>query len=105
MSRIDGRHEADIPGVAPVQAQSHRQPDQVTVKASLPELGWSPFAAVPAGLFRDLLDALGYQDWKVVRRHLVSLVVLVAARGHLADLEWLRGDASLERLVGFRLSS
>jgi len=93
-------------GLLPFKVELVARPDPVTAYAGVPVVVEALLAAVPTGLFRELRDALGYQDWKVVRRHLVSLVVLVAAGGeHLADLEWLRGDAGLEKLLGFKLSS
>jgi hypothetical protein len=56
--------------------------------------------------YRRLAKALGIRGWKVVRRHVESLVLLIAAGGEcLDDLDHLRADAGLESLLGFKLSS
>jgi hypothetical protein len=56
--------------------------------------------------YRRLAEALGIDDWHVVRRHVESLVLLIAAGGEcIDDLLYLRTDAGLESLLGFRLSS
>jgi hypothetical protein len=80
-------------------------------------LGVTAFAGLPLliellrvlfdpALYRELCDALHYQDWKVPGRHLESLLLLVAAGGdHIDDLEMLRQDPGLEELLGFELSS
>lgn len=55
---------------------------------------------------KNLAKSLGYRSWKTVRRHLESLLLLIAAGGDcIDDLTTLRGDKGLEKLLGFRLSS
>jgi len=56
-------------------------------------------------LYRRLAKTLRYKRWRVVRRHMESLVMLLVAGGdHVSDIEVLRADAGLCRLVGFRPS-
>lgn len=63
-------------------------------------------AAWPKKLWRELRDALGYRSRQVVRRHVQSLVALIAAGGeHVSDLATLRGDLGLGIMLGFRVSS
>jgi len=82
------------------------KPETVTAHAGLPLVLEALRAVIPTARWRELRDALGFGNWKVVRRHTESLVLLVAAGGeHLSDLAVLRGDAGLEKLLGFRLSS
>jgi hypothetical protein len=53
-----------------------------------------------------LAKALRLKGWRTARRHLESLVLLVAAGGeHISDLAYLRADEGLRRLLGFELSS
>ncbi|MBM4369849.1 MAG: IS1380 family transposase, partial [Deltaproteobacteria bacterium] len=56
--------------------------------------------------YRTLARALGYTHWKTARRHLESLVCLIAGGGDcLDDLERLRADEALHKLLGFTISS
>jgi hypothetical protein len=60
----------------------------------------------PKSWYRRLQDALGYESWKVVRRHVESVLLLVAAGGEsVDDLKVLAADAGLKQLLGFKLSS
>jgi len=80
--------------------------ETVTAHAGLPLVIEALRASVTSSTWRGVRDALGYSGWKVVRRHAESLVLLVAAGGeHISDLDVLRGDAGLERMLGFRVSS
>ena len=75
-------------------------------RAGLPLVLEGLRAIVPRSTYRRLARALGYRGWKVVRRHLESLVLLIADGGDcIADLEQLRADGGLRRLIGFKISS
>jgi hypothetical protein len=90
----------------PFKIELLNEPEAVTAHAGLPLVLEAMRAAIPAARYRELRDALGYENWKVARRHVESLILLVCAGGeHLSDLAVLRGDAGLEKLVGFRMSS
>jgi hypothetical protein len=81
-------------------------PDPVTAHAALPLVLEALRAVVSKKSWRVLRDALGYGSWRVVRRHVESLVLLVAGGGeHLDHLDVLRGDLGLRALIGFELSS
>jgi hypothetical protein len=92
-------------GLLPFHIQLTQTPAPVTAYAGLPLVLEAMRASVSNARYRELRDALGYQSWKVVRRHAESLVLLVAAGGeHISDLEALRADVGLQALIGFRLS-
>jgi hypothetical protein len=56
--------------------------------------------------YRELRKALGYHCTSTVRRHVESMVVLLAAGGDcIDDVRTLRADAGLRELIGFELSS
>jgi len=89
----------------PFHIQLTQDPEPVTAYAGLPLVLEGLRAVIPNARYRELRDGLGYQDWKVARRHTESLLLLVAAGGeHFSDLDTLRADVGLERLIGFRLS-
>ncbi len=93
-------------GLLPFQLALTKKRDFVTAYAGLPVVYEAMLAVIATSLYRELRDALGYRSWKVVRRHVASLVLLIAAGGeHLSDLSVLRGDHGLGKLVGFRPSS
>jgi len=80
--------------------------ETLTAHAGLPLVAETALASLPSAAFRALRDTLGYTSWKVVRRHVLSLVTVVAAGGeHLSDLETLRTDRGLCAMLGFTLSS
>jgi len=55
---------------------------------------------------RRLARALGYTSWRTARRHFESLVLLLASGGEaISDVDTLRGDPGLSKLLGFRPSS
>jgi hypothetical protein len=90
----------------PFQIELLDEPEDVTAHAGLPLVLEAMRATIATTRWRELRDTLGYDNWKVVRRHTESLVLLMAAGGeHLSDLIVLRGDAGLEAMLGFRLSS
>ena len=92
-------------GLLPFHIQLTENPDPVTAYAGLPLVIETLRATIPTARWRELRDALGYRDWKVVRRHTESLILLVCAGGdHISDLDTLRADVGLEHLIGFRLS-
>jgi len=92
-------------GLLPFHIQLTEKPDLVTAYAGLPLVLEALRATLATTRWRELRDALGYQSWKVVRRHAESLVLLVCAGGeHISDLETMRADVGLEALIGFRLS-
>jgi len=56
--------------------------------------------------WKRLAKALGYKKWRTVRRHLESLVLLIAGGGrHLDDIEVLRADLGLCKMLGYKPSS
>lgn len=76
-------------------------PELVTSHAALPLVLEAMRAVNPTSRYRDLRDALKYTDWKTVQGHVESLVLLVVAGGeHLSDLDVLRADRGLEKLLG-----
>lgn len=80
-------------------------PELVTSHAALPLVLEAMRAVIPTSRYRDLRDALKYEDWKTVQGHVESLVLLVVAGGeHTSDLEVLRADRGLEKLLGRRVS-
>jgi len=78
----------------------------VTSHAGVPLVIEALRAVVPNRIYRRLRKALGYKQWRAVRRHLESLVVLMVAGGdHVSDIDALRADRGLARLLGFKPSS
>lgn len=78
----------------------------VTSHAGLPSAVEALRAALPRNGYRRLRRALRYKSWQPVRRHVESLVLLMAEGGdHVSDIEVLRSDAGLIRLLGFKPSS
>ncbi|MBC8424274.1 IS1380 family transposase [bacterium] len=93
-------------GLLPFYIELTKKRDFVTAYAGLPLVLEAMLAVIAHSLYRELRDVLGYKSWKTVRRHLTSLVLLIAAGGeHISDLEVLRADHGLEKLIGFRPSS
>jgi len=80
--------------------------ERITTHAALPLVIETLRAILPNVVWRQLRKALGYSDWKAVRRHLESIVALVVSGGeHLSDLDGLRADAGLRAMLDFDLSS
>lgn len=80
-------------------------PELVTSHAALPLVLEAMRAVIPTSRYRVLRDALKYEDWKTVQGHVESLVLLVVAGGeHTSDLDVLRADRGLEKLLGRRVS-
>jgi hypothetical protein len=78
----------------------------VTAHGGLPLVIEGLRATTTKAMYRELRDALGYRSWRIVRRHVESLVALVAAGGDcLGDLQTLRGDHGLRALLGNDVSS
>lgn len=78
----------------------------VTSHAGLPLVLEALRAVTPTRWYRRLRKALGYKHWRTVRRHLESLVLLVVGGGeHISDIDVLRADRGLARLLGFVPSS
>jgi hypothetical protein len=93
-------------GLLPFKIEFVEKAESVTAHAGLPLLIEATLAVLPPKVFRSLRKALGYRSLTTVRRHLLSLVALIGAGGeHLSDLDTLRGDEGLHRLLGFKLSS
>ena len=93
-------------GLLPFNLELVDSPELVTSFAAIPLVVETLRAVLHPGRCRALRDALGYRDWKVVRRHMESVVVLIAAGGeHISDLDRLRADRGLEKLLGGPLSS
>ena len=79
--------------------------DCITGRAGLPILAELMRAAVPRSFHEALARSLGYRSWKVVRRHVESLALLIAAGGECVDdLRMLRADVGLCALIGYRPS-
>jgi len=79
----------------------------VTAYGGLPVLLETIRMLWPKSWYRRLRKALGYyKSWKVVRRHVESVLLLIAAGGDsIDDLDILRADAGLPQLLGFEISS
>ena len=93
-------------GLLPYKLEIADEPETITAYAGLPLVIETAMAVFPNKAWRGLRDALGYRSWKVVRRHMLSLVGLVAAGGeHVSDLATLRADLGLRIVLGFKLSS
>jgi hypothetical protein len=93
-------------GPLPFKIELIDRAETVTAHAGLPLLVEAALAVLPSKALRPLRKALGYRRVKTLRRHLLSLIALVAAGGeHLRDLETLRADQGLCALLGFTLSS
>lgn len=95
------------PGVLPFKLVLVESRPDVTSRAGLPlVLEMLRVAVGKKALYRPLAHALGYDSYKTVRRHVESLVLVIAAGGDcLDDLQMLRGDEGLVRLLGFEPSS
>jgi hypothetical protein len=92
--------------VLPFKIDFQPSATKATAHAGLPLLLEALRAVIPRSAYKRLAKALGLKRWRTARRHLESLVLLVAAGGeHLCDLEYLRADEGLRRLLGFELSS
>lgn len=94
-------------GVLPFKlVVSDEDQSHVTAYAGLPLVVEAMRAVISTRLYRRLRKVLRYKRWRVVRRHIESLVVLFVAGGdHVSDIEVLRADQGLGRLLGFDLSS
>jgi hypothetical protein len=93
-------------GLLPYKLELTERADTITAYAGLGVVIETAMAAFPKRVWRELRDALGYRSWKVARRHVLSLVALVAAGGeHLSDLATLRADLGLRIMLSFKLSS
>ena len=85
---------------------SARGEPEVTAHAGVPLVVEVALAVIDKRQYRALRDALGYTSYRVVRRHVLSLVTLIATGGEcIDDLETLRADQGLALLLGFELSS
>lgn len=93
-------------GLLPFRVVAREAAKNVTAHAGLPLVLEVLHAMVARTVYKRLARALGGYGWRTVRRHLESLVLLSAAGGDcIDDLDILRADPGLERLVGFKLSS
>lgn len=91
--------------VMPFKIEFQPSATRATAHAGLPLLLEALRAIIPRSANKRLAKALGLKGWRTARRHLESLVLLVAAGGeHIADLMYLRADEGLRRLIGFELS-
>lgn len=97
---------ASYQGLLPYKLEVTQHTDTITAYAGLGLPIEAAMAVFPKSIWRKLRDELGFRSWKVVRRHLLSLVALVAAGGeHISDLATLRGDRGLRIMLGFTPSS
>ncbi len=93
-------------GLLPYKVEVTGRPERVTAYAGLPVVVEALRAVASKALYRELRDALGYGSWKTVRRHVESLVLLLASGGEcLDDVRMLRGDPGLAVLLGGEPSS
>lgn len=77
-----------------------------TAYAGLPLIVEALRAVVGRRECRRLRRALKYRTWKGARRHLETLLCLIAAGGdYIDDVDRLRADVGLQQLLGFELSS
>lgn len=77
------------------------RPETCTAHAGLLLFVELCIATIPARRLKALRDALGYQSVKPVRRHLFTILALIASGGeHLSDVETLRGDPGFATLSG-----
>lgn len=82
------------------------RPSDATAYAGVPLVLEQARVVLPSKLYRELRDALGHKSIPPVRRHVESVLVLLAAGGDcIDDLRTLRADAGLRDQVGFELSS
>jgi len=94
-------HQFVLPFKIDLQVSATR----ATAHAGLPLMLEALRAVVRKAAYRRLAKALGLKSWRTARRHVESLVLLVAAGGeHISDLTFLRADEGLRRLIGFELS-
>jgi len=78
----------------------------VTAHGGLPLVLEAMRVIWPKSCCRRLAKALHYKSWKTVRRHVESLVLLIAAGGcTVDDPNILSADEGLTQLLGFELSS
>ncbi|MBC8425307.1 IS1380 family transposase [bacterium] len=81
-------------------------PLDVTAVGGLPLVIEAMRLLLSKRLYKRLRDALGYRSYKTVQRHLESLVALVVAGGScIDDLDTLRADPGLHKLLGYTPSS
>lgn len=92
--------------ILPFKIDLSKSAARATAYAGLPLVLEALRATVRKSDYRRLARAIGLKGWRTARRHLESLILLVAAGGdHLSDLVFLRADEGLRRLLGFELSS
>ena len=78
----------------------------VTAHAGVPLVVETMRALVSKRAYKNLSTSLGYARWKTARRHIESLVALIAAGGDcIDDLRVLRGDGGLVEMLGGNPSS
>ncbi len=85
-----------------------RQPSDTTLTsmAGVPLVIESLRAMIGEARYVSLAKAAGLEDWQVARRHVETLVALLAGGGEaLDDVAVLRSDAGFEALVGYKPSS
>jgi len=93
-------------GLLPFKIELIRDPLDVTSLGGLPLMVEAMRLLLRKRLYKRLRDALGYRSYKVVQRHLESLVALVVAGGScIDDLDTLRADPGLCKLLGYTPSS
>ncbi len=93
-------------GVLPFQIETTPARDEPTSFAGLPLVVEALRVLLPRHFHRGLASALGYRGWKVVRRHLESLLLLIIAGGScIDDLHRLRADKGLRSLIGFKITA
>lgn len=93
-------------GVLSFKIQLEDRAAMVTAHAGLPIIVEALRTVTSRKYWKRLAKKLGYRHWKVVRRHVESLLVLIAGGGrNLDDLRVLRSDEGLSALLQLEPSS
>jgi len=88
------------------QVESVESETTSTAYAGVPLLVEAFLRLVSRQQLAELAQATGIRNTKTLVRHLVSLISLMASGGeHISDIEVLRADGGLGRLMGMQLSS
>ena len=88
------------------QVESVESETTSTAYAGVPLLVEAFLRLVSRQQLAELAEATGIRNTKTLVRHLVSLISLMASGGeHISDIDVLRADGGLGRLVGMSLSS
>jgi hypothetical protein len=93
-------------GILPFKIDTEAPRPSLTSRGGLPLVVEALRAVAARKLWKRLARTLGYAHWKVARRHLESLVLLVTDGGDsIDDLASLRAEPGLKELLGYVPSS